>query len=731
MTNQDLLVSLLLMGSGGDGGSVSAELILTLSRIGAGDAPDTCFHELDALLAGQGLVQAPPSSDFPHVFTWGSATPRCYSARGPIPGALDEAIRLCVLQIERNAASKRAVIQLKERVKFLSEASFEGIFVHNKGIICDANDELARLLGTSLTNIIGGDLMSRCIAPEDRETVLTRLSQRIEGRYVIRALRWDGSLFLAELSSKELTTSDPPLRIVGVRDVTERERTIALLRESEECLRQLVSTAFDATILTQDGTIVGVSGNTEALGLPAELMLGRPALDFVPPAEVERIRRVFENQEVGAYESAICLPDGSLVPVEVVAVYSRFAGVLTRVAGLRDLRAIKRLEAERYRLEAQIERAQRLDSVGVLAGGIAHDFNNLLVGILGNADLLSQTIQDAADRELLAAILSASRQARELTSRLLAYSGKGSFSPHAPVQVEAIIADILRLHSFERSRGVRVHSDLEQGATVWGDRATLTQVILNLLSNAADACQSGRGLITVRARRSTQPDPRWNHAVGATVGPGDWILIEVEDNGLGMDELTASRIFEPFFSTKAHGHGLGLASCLGIVQAHGGAIHVQTEVGVGSCISLLLPACLAVPSEAPPLAPNVALSEPILIVDDEPLVRRQMRRTLELQGYNTLEAQDGPACLRVLESIRPGLLILDVTMPGMSGFEVARDVRAQGLTFPILMTSGYVEDSLRADFASAHIDAFLSKPYGVDELLAAVATAISRNDRTR
>jgi two-component system, cell cycle sensor histidine kinase and response regulator CckA len=683
-------------------------------------------HRLSLWLQRWGLsVSSSPGCEVPHHFTRAAGGSVTYYAPSKLPQEVHDCIEFALDEADDRGRLERSVEQLEERVHLLSEGSFEGYFIHKDGIITYANDCVVEMLRTTRDQLIGFNALDACVAPEDRPMVRERLAKQLEGKYLIHAVRMDGSRFRAEIAAKDVRTSHSRLRVVGVRDVTEREANLALLRESEERLRQLVDAMFDITILSQNGIIVEASGELNKFDLSREQMLGRAVFDFVPPSEVNRIARAFEVSRVGPYETVLQTLEGALIPIQVVGVYSHLNGVPTRVSGLRDLRPMKRLEAERHRLETQMERAQRLDTVGVLAGGIAHDFNNLLVGVLGNADLLLTLIQKPDERELLSAIVSASRQARDLATRLLAYGGRGKIAADVTLRVDVLVSDILRIHSFERSRGVRVHHEFGPETVVRGDRATLTQVLLNLVSNAVDACQESRGAVTIRARRIDTPDQRWNHAVGATVGPGDWVLLEVEDTGVGMDEATVARIFEPFFSTKAAGHGLGLAACLGIVQAHGGALHVRTEPGHGSCFSILLPACAdssSVPASAPK---NPPLTAPILVTDDEPLVRRQLRRTLELQGYTTLEAEDGPTCLRLLENVEPGLLILDVTMPGMSGIEVTREVRRRGLTVPILLTSGYIEETLQDELVGAPVDEFLAKPYSVEELLGAVERALS------
>lgn len=647
-----------------------------------------------------------------------------------VPPQLREQIARLALVLAASAHREQTVVQLEERLEMLSQGGFEGLFVHRDGVIVEVNDRLTEILRAPRERLLGTALWRRCVAPADLTLVQKRMAEQLEGTYVISAVRFDGSPFWAELSVKTLKSSEPPLRLVGVRDVTESEQTRRSIEESEERLRQLVGQAFDVTVYSQGGIIIDAAGSLESLGLKREAMLGRKGVDFVHPSDAGRIEKLLEERSTGRMETQLVTQNGDTIPIEVVSVHAPLGGVMIRVSGLRDLRPLRRLEDERRRLELQMERAQRLDTVGVLAGGIAHDFNNLLVGILGNADLLGELSPGPVERELVASIISAGRRAKDLTSRLLAYSGINSFAVSQAVHLGTLIADIQQLHSFERSRGVRIAIDIEPDVAIWGDKATLTQVLLNLISNGVEACDASYGRVTIRGRRTVDPDARWHEALGATVGPGDWVLIEIEDSGAGMDAGTISRIFEPFFTTKARGHGLGLASCLGIVEGHGGAIHVASTPGRGSCFSLLLPAAKSAPSVHPAPVSKAPQTGQILVVDDEPLVRRQLRRSLELQGYETLEAEDGSKCLALLDTVLPTLVILDATMPGLSGADVVREIRRRELALPILLTSGYMDTAVRGDIEPSAIDAFLAKPYRLQELLGAVQRAIQSGRST-
>lgn len=615
--------------------------------------------------------------------------------------------------------------QTQERLDMVSSASFEGLIVHANGAVIYTNTRLAELLRADPEDLVGDWLMHHCIAPEDLPLVIKRVTEGVEGSYRITGIRKDGSRFRAEFLTKQGKLGTRPVRIAAIRDVSERERTLKLLRESEAHLRDLAEAVFDMTVLSQDLTIIDVAGKVvPLLGYPPEEIVGHSVLDFVASSSQQTVKQMIAEQRSCRYEATMVHRDGEVIPVEVVAIDSTVDGKLTRVSGIRDLRAARRDEEERLELHRRVERSARLDSLGVLAGGIAHDFNNLLVGVLGNADLLLLETTDPEKRETIEAIIAAAQQAAALTARLLAYAGRGEGMQRQSVQLSALLRELCAVLAPKLSRKAKVVFDFQSEGCVLADKSALSQVLMNLLTNASDALSDAAGRIDVRVKHVQDPDPVWEQAYGATVKPGSWLLVEIEDSGVGMDPATLERVFEPFFTTKQAGHGLGLATCLGMVSTLGGAIRVESDPGCGSRFSLLLPS--TEPSPASELAVQ-SLRSPapckVLIIDDEAIVRQQLRRSLELRGYDVIEANCGTAGIASFQSHTPDLIILDMTMPGLDGAEVVNELRARGAVVPILLASGYVDAATERRLRPGSFQGFLRKPFGVRELLRAVESA--------
>jgi PAS domain S-box-containing protein len=617
--------------------------------------------------------------------------------------------------------------RLRDRLAMLSSASFEGLLMHVDGVVIDVNERLCEMHGYSRAEMLGAGTLDRCVAPEDVPEVRRRQAEGLEGAYVATGIRKDGSRFRAEVQSKHERLGDRWVRVVAVRDVTERERMTRLLREGEARFRELTDAAFDITLFSRDGIIVDVRGACErVLGRqPAEL-IGQPVFAFMAPTSAESARNMIAENRLGFIQVTAVHADGNRIPTEALVVASTLDGQPVRVAGIRDLRPALQLEAERSALEQQVQRSERLHSLGVLAGGIAHDFNNLLTGILGNADFLCEDVSNPIQRQAAQAIVDAARRAAALTRQMLAYAGKRQLDQRERVDVGAVLHETRALMDASLAKNARVSMAIEPGLVVDGDGTMLGQVFINLLSNAADALAGRAGDITVSVRRVAELDERWDHAQGTTVGPGDWVLIKVEDTGIGMAEATRLRIFEPFFTTKESGHGLGLAACLGIVSAHGGAILVESEPGLGSRFSVLLPA-VVVPERAAIEAPGAHPTPTrchVLVVDDEQVVRTQLRRLLELRGYKVTEAAGGLEGLASLERQRPDVMILDLRMPDLDGAEVLRRMRAAGSKLPVVISSAFSSSVLEHLPRDAY-EVFLPKPYGTAELLSAVERALA------
>jgi two-component system, cell cycle sensor histidine kinase and response regulator CckA len=494
-------------------------------------------------------------------------------------------------------------------------------------------------------------------------------------------------------------------------------------------LEELVAGAPLAMIVLDDrGKVIMWNAAAEQMfGWTSAEVLGRE-LPIVPEEETvsfEALRaRELAGEPLRSVPARRQRKDGTIFDVQISTAPLRdrddtLVGVIGMIADV----------SEQRRLEVQLRTAQKMEAVGLLAGGVAHDFNNLLTAIKGFASLLQMTIPASDEsHEFVQEIVKASDRAAGLTAQLLAFSRRQLLRPER-IDLNARVRDLERMLALLVSEGGELVLDVDPGlGLVLADPGQVEQIILNLAVNARDAI-AGRtgGRITIATRNATLRDEfaQWRVAPA----PGEYVRLDVSDDGVGMDSATQARIFDPFFTTKASGQGtgLGLATVYGIVKQSNGFVWVQSAPGAGTTISVYLPRAADVVRASEDEAPAVRHGDVVLLVEDEDGVRRVARRTLELHGYRVLEAVDGVQAVELARSTPAiGLLLTDVMMPGMHGPEVAAAVHAVAPGLPVLYMSGHAEDVARAGLVDPSIQ-FLAKPFApnrladkVREVLAAV-----------
>ena len=403
------------------------------------------------------------------------------------------------------------------------------------------------------------------------------------------------------------------------------------------------------------------------------------------------------------------------------------------VWSFRDVTQRIRAEEERQHLQAQLLHGQKLESLGVMAGGIAHDFNNLLTGIRARAEFIRQAVAlpDEAEEDVKG-ILRTSDQAAALCRQMLTYAGRGVIEVRT-IELSQSIRDIHDLLRLSVSRQVALEVELSP-EPLWlsADVTQLRQVALNVVTNASDAVEAtGRaGTVRVTTRRAVL-DRDWlsRAVIGAEEREGEFCILEVSDNGIGMNEETTHQIFDPFYSSKGTGRGLGLSTTLGVVRRHGGVLLVESHAGAGSRFVVAFP-LLAEPVERHPTVASGAdgdlLGRRILVVDDEEEVRRIIARMLTHFGVNVRQASDGDQALSLLtgtEGRDIDLVLLDLTMPIKSGRATLREMRARGIATPVIIVSGYSAESVEAEDGVA---AFVQKPIRMGDLRSAIVGVLGR-----
>jgi PAS domain S-box-containing protein len=508
-------------------------------------------------------------------------------------------------------------------------------------------------------------------------------------------------------------------------DITQRKR-----HEAEAArLATVVGSSDDAILsVSPDGVIQSWNqGAARLYGYTPEEAIGQSVYMLLPQNRLNEEDRLLERMRRGErvehFETVRLCKDGRQIHVSISISPIRDAqGTIIGVSGIaRDVTA-------RVELEEHARKTQKLESLAVLAGGVAHDFNNLLVPIMGNASLAMELLpeQDPA-RPLMQEIVQASQRASNLTRQLLAYTGKGKFIVEL-VDLSELARETSVLLRASIARNVELQLDLAVDLpAVEADVTQMQQVVMNLVINAGEAIGEENGWVRVRTGLEDIDEPFAGVTfVSGEARPGQYVWLEVRDNGCGMDDATKARIFDPFFTTKFTGRGLGLSAVAGIVRSHGGILNVESAPGQGSTLKLWLPATAAHKSGgAKPQVQELMGRGTILLVDDEDGVRRLAKAALEQYGYTVMLAEDGYQAVDIFSRTAEQVLvvILDLAMPGMRGEETFRRLKAIRPEVPVLLCSGFGELEAARRFQDGGIAGFLQKPYTVVQLAEKVKSA--------
>ncbi len=640
------------------------------------------------------------------------------------------------------AERQRATLALKraeERFALLFKAAPVGIALvdtSERYLVVDINDELERLLGYARTEAIGRPPAQIGLWPDQalRDLQVTRAAEMrgVTGLELLSRAK-DGRRIPLRFSAQSLTIEGSTFLLLALIDVSEQKRAETAIRDSEARLRRVIESTMLGFAFARSADIIHDANDEffRITGIAREDVLrGRVAFgDLESPATHGRApaRTLDSIASAPPLEMDLVRTDGSTTPVLVGASRVDDAGG-EHVAFLLDL-------TERRALEQRLQRAQRMEAVGRLAAGIAHDFNNFLSAITMSAELLREEIPELhSAAEYVTEIRNVADRAAGLTRQLLAFSRQQVMEPRV-MALDVLVADLEKLIRRVVGRDVTLHirraTDL---GAIRADPSQIQQVILNLVVNARDAMES-RGTLTIELAVEA-------HAAAFLVGDerlpaGSYVALHVIDTGAGIPADVKARIFDPFFTTKepSRGTGLGLATVYGIVRQSGGAIDVESAPGLGARFRVLLPRVEASIEPPPERGPTdkLAGSEVILVVEDDPLVRRMIRRSLELLGYTILEAGGFQEATQLVEEYEGqlDLLLTDLVMPGGNGRILARTITEKRPGLSVVLMSGYTNDAGVRDGEAETGLAFLQKPFSSADLARRIRELLDRPDRVR
>jgi len=500
-------------------------------------------------------------------------------------------------------------------------------------------------------------------------------------------------------------------------EITERKRAEEALRESEERYHTVLEASPDPVVAyDMEGKSTYINpAFTRVFGWTSEELLGKE-LDYVPdenwPERQMIIDKVLAGESFTGVESRRYAKDGSILDVSIsAAIHLDRDGIpVGSVHILRDI-------TDHKRLEAQFQQAQKMEAIGTLAGGIAHDFNNLLMGIQGNVSLMLMHIDSTHPHyERLNKIEKQVQSCARLTSQLLGYARKGKYEIKS-INLNQLVQETCE--TFGRTKKeITIHRELEEHLfSIEADQGQIQQVLLNLFINAADA-MPGSGDLILKTTNTTHNDMKGKLYEPK---PGNYVLLTVTDTGIGMDKETVERIFDPFFTTKemGRGTGLGLASTYGIVKSHGGYIDVESKKGHGTTFSIYLPASEKDVKKVVKTSEGIIKGTgTVLLVDDEEVILEVGKDLLEAMGYRVLVARDGEEAIEVYRKNQGEIdfVVLDMVMPNMGGGEAYDRIKEINPDIKVLLSSGYSIDSQAKEILARGCDAFIQKPFGIQEL---------------
>jgi PAS domain S-box-containing protein len=617
----------------------------------------------------------------------------------------------------------------EERIRAILESALDCVItMDHQGRVVEFNPAAEKTFGYQRNEAIGQLLSELIVPPALREKHQRGLSHYLStgeapvlGKHIeLTAVRRDGSEFPVELAIVRIGTLEPPMFTGFIRDITERKRAEGRLREQAN----IIDRAHDAIIARDfitDLVTVWNNGAERLYGWSASEAIGQPMGELIFGESNERQALLEQLISTGEFHGEIKhrAKDGREVIVD-----SRVTLIRNDDGTPRSVLGINTDITEQKKLESQLLRAQRLESIGTLASGVAHDLNNILTPILMCAQALRGELADEDRQSAISLIEASAQRGASVVKQVLTFARgvEGERITINPRHLVDEMSDIAR-KTFPKSIEIsgRYSEDLW---TIKGDPTQLHQVLLNLSVNARDAMPNG-GFLTFGAENFTADEHFASMTPGAKAGA--YVALSVTDSGAGMPRATIDKIFDPFFTTKevGKGTGLGLSTALGIVKSHGGFISVYSELGKGTTFKIFLTAAMSdeeLQQLKTSIVPIQGNGELILVVDDEPNILSITKMILEKHRYDVLLASDGTEALAIfaqqMQSIR--LVLTDISMPYMDGASLARALRKMKPDLPVIASTGQGEPPGGAEFQALGVKNFLTKPYNTEKLLAAV-----------
>lgn len=631
-----------------------------------------------------------------------------------------------IQDITERKLAEQELKESKEQYRMIADTAVDGILTFmSHGEISFVNPEACKIFDFEVDDLVGEHvekLLPELADFENNEELSTVKSKRMIG------WRKDGEAFPVEIALGRGRKNSDYFYTAIIRDITDRIKIEKTLQDTTTQM-QLITDNVPGWIAYIDKDLIIRFANQyyiRSLGIPRDKIIGKHVTQVIGEEGYnkakDRISQAMQGEQIAFVDQILLLKENSLR--DIIGAYvpnivdDQVEGIFVF---LQDV-------TEQRKTEKALQEAQRLDSLGVLAGGIAHDFNNLLLAMMGQITLAQLKLdEDNKASKNLQKAEDAANRAASLCRQLLAYSGQGHFEVDQ-IDLNELITQNQELFNVAISKSVKLTTALQPDLPLMeGDKAQIQQVVMNLIINGAEAIGEEIGKVEVKTSTKQLKGDETNYWrwTAQPLEEGNYVSVMITDNGSGITEENLRKIFDPFFTTKEKGHGLGLSAVVGIIRGHNAGLLVETTPSVGTTFEILFPV-----SETP----EIQETEPaesatflghdvnILIIDDDDAIRDVIEDILSTAGYKTKGFSSGETALPYLElsHMKYGLVILDLTLPGMGGVEILKHIREIDASLPVVVSSGYHHTEALSRFDNTRPNHFLQKPYKASLLISTV-----------